>query len=67
MKLYNALLQRELLNKRDPERHSFENSQPLKVVKDAKIKKSSLSKNEIQGTVRKTWSKTEAQVVTKFL
>ena len=39
VKLYNALLQRELLNKKHPERHSFENSQPLKVVKDAKIKK----------------------------
>ena len=39
VKLYNALLQRELLNKKHPERHSFENSQPLTVVKDAKIKK----------------------------
>ena len=39
VKLYNAILQRELLNKKDPGLHSFENSQPLKVVKDAKIKK----------------------------
>ena len=33
VKLYSAILQRELLNKKDPEHHSFENSQPLKVVK----------------------------------
>ena len=39
VKLYNAILQRELLNKKDPGLYSFENLQPLKVVKDAKIKK----------------------------
>lgn len=57
-------LREGLLNKKKPGFDGFENSEPLHIANNVKIKQRLLREYKIQGNARKMWSKDEAKGMT---
>lgn len=57
----NHKLREGLLNKKKPGFDGFENSEPLHIANNVKIKQRLLSEDKIQGNARKMWFKDEVK------